>query len=232
VVTSPSSATLAYWRLLMGSTVRAKHLFHSPCGSCQHAIRPQVGLDPYLGFFGMRSRFAALAPIVLPSVCRSRIHLPAPLGSAGITRFRRYYGRSDSSDRYPRYGGLTVPCVQPSQPFRLQPPKHLQCRFNTLPLTALHSPTLPRGRLRHCLAGSSMQQAESSFLTYGLVVHLLLLSTPPHDDAVIFGYRPESVYLTGTFTLLTKHTHSRTRPGFDPGMPGDPRMLRARIAPP
>jgi hypothetical protein len=31
------------------------------------------------------------------------------------------------------------------------------------------------------------------FLSYGLVVHLLLLPTPPHSDAVIFGYRLESV---------------------------------------
>ena len=31
--------------------------------------------------------------------------------------------------------------------------------------------------------------AESSFLTYGLALHLRLLSTPPFGDAVTFGYR-------------------------------------------
>jgi hypothetical protein len=45
-------------------------------------------------------------------------------------------------------------------------------------------------------------QAESSSLSYGWNVRLLLLPTPPHDDAVAFGYRPESVYLEGTFTPL------------------------------
>ena len=31
--------------------------------------------------------------------------------------------------------------------------------------------------------------AETGSLSYGLVVHLLLLSTPPHGDAVTVGYR-------------------------------------------
>ena len=45
-------------------------------------------------------------------------------------------------------------------------------------------------------------QAESSSLSYGWNVRLLLLPTPPLGDAVAFGYRPESVYLKGTFTPL------------------------------
>jgi hypothetical protein len=39
--------------------------------------------------------------------------------------------------------------------------------------------------------------------SYGLVVHLLLLSTTHHCVAVAFGYRPESVYLERTYTSLT-----------------------------
>jgi hypothetical protein len=50
----------------------------------------------------------------------------------------------------------------------------------------------------------------NGFVSYGLVVHLLLLPTPPRDDAVTVGYKPESVYLEGTFTPLTKYAHRRT----------------------
>ena len=48
-----------------------------------------------------------------------------------------------------------------------------------------------------------MHPAVSSSLSYGLVVHLLLLSTTHCCVAVAFGYRPESVYLERTFTSLT-----------------------------
>ena len=47
-----------------------------------------------------------------------------------------------------------------------------------------------------------VRTAVSSSLSYGLVVHLLLLSTTHRCVAVAFGYRPESVYLKRTFTSL------------------------------
>src|SRR5205814_3413312 len=56
--------------------------------------------------------------------------------------------------------------------------------------------------------------AESSLLSYGLVVHLLLLSTTHRCVAVAFGYRPESVYLERTFTSLTTRAFRRTSPAF------------------
>jgi len=46
-----------------------------------------------------------------------------------------------------------------------------------------------RSGLRHLSAGSSLRAAESCSLSYGLHVCLRLLSTPPHGDAVTFGYR-------------------------------------------
>jgi hypothetical protein len=58
--------------------------------------------------------------------------------------------------------------------------------------------------------------AESSFLSYGLVVHLLLLPTPPLGDAVAFGFRPESVYLERTCTSLTARALRRTCHGLAP----------------
>src|SRR4029079_1188008 len=48
-----------------------------------------------------------------------------------------------------------------------------------------------RSGLRHLSAGSPASQAESSSLSYGLVVHFQLLSTPFRKDAVTFRYRPE-----------------------------------------
>jgi len=42
--------------------------------------------------------------------------------------------------------------------------------------------------LRRYVAGSPRQPAESSSSSYGLTVHLQLLSTPFHKDAVTFGY--------------------------------------------
>ena len=55
-----------------------------------------------------------------------------------------------------------------------------------------------------------LRPAVSSSLSYGLVVHLLLLSTTHRCVAVAFGYRPESVYLERTFTSLTTRAFSRT----------------------
>ena len=48
--------------------------------------------------------------------------------------------------------------------------------------------------------------------SYGLVAHLLLLSTSPHGDVVTVGFRPESVYLERTFTSLNVCARRRTSP--------------------
>ena len=55
-----------------------------------------------------------------------------------------------------------------------------------------------------------LRPAESVSSSYGLVVHLPLLPTPPHGDAVTFSYRPESACLKGTSTPPTMHAHGRT----------------------
>src|SRR2546422_10017105 len=59
-----------------------------------------------------------------------------------------------------------------------------------------------------------MHPAVSSLLSYGLVVHLLLLSTTHRCVAVAFGFRPESVYLERTCTSLTTRAFRRTSPAF------------------
>ena len=49
--------------------------------------------------------------------------------------------------------------------------------------------SVSRSGLRPFPEGSSLRPAESSSSTYRLHVRLRLLSTPPHGDAVTFGYR-------------------------------------------
>lgn len=71
-------------------------------------------------------------------------------------------------------------------------------------------------RLRHSLAGSPMPTAESSSLSYGRVVHLRLLPTLPHGNAVIFGYGPESAYPERTLTSLSESAPRRTSGGILP----------------
>jgi hypothetical protein len=50
----------------------------------------------------------------------------------------------------------------------------------------------------------------NGFVSYGLLIHLLLLSTPPRGDAVTVSYRPECVYLKRTCTSLAKYAYRCT----------------------
>jgi hypothetical protein len=52
--------------------------------------------------------------------------------------------------------------------------------------------------------------------SYGRLLHLPLLPTPPRGDAVTFSYRPEWACLKGTSTLPARHARSRTTAGFQP----------------
>ena len=80
-------------------------------------------------------------------------------------------------------------------------------RFDTQPLSATdHS------GLRHGRAGSPVGLAESGSFSYGLLVHVQLLSTPPHGGAVTFHYGPECVCPVRTSTSLNHHAHRRTHP--------------------
>ena len=164
----------------------------------------------------------------------SRTHLPASLRSTRITGLPRSYGRSDSCRPHP--DGRSPRFMYPAfQPFRLQTPDAPQPRFLTLPLSGLDFLPSPwrhscryrryacgpgtyvcvhhasgRSGLRLYSAGSPPHPAESSLLPYGLVVHLPLLSTSPHGDAVTVSYRPESACLEWTSTTLAGYTLGRT----------------------
>jgi hypothetical protein len=102
-------------------------------------------------------------------------------------------------------------------------------------LTGPHDGGHPLGAVRH-LGFAVRSQARHNGLPnrvhecYGLIVHLRLLSTPPHGDAVTFGYRvPEhpgkDFHLTGSMQL---QAHERGRPGRilageTPALPGPSR---------
>src|SRR3989304_2953309 len=97
--------------------------------------------------------------------------------------------------------------------FRRQPPDVLHDRFRMLPLSVMDSRVRPRSGLRLWLAGSPQRPAESRSSSYGPMVHLRLLPTSPHGDAVTFSYRPESACLGMTSTSLIEYTFRRTGPG-------------------
>ena len=160
----------------------------------------------------------ALQPIRIPLVRTSHIHLPAALRSTGITRLRHYYDCSDFCTTLNHRTDLPASRLWPSNHSVSKIPMLSLSRFNTLPISAER---LPKGsRLRQWLAGSPEHQAETSSSSYPGApgaVHLRLLPTPPHDDAVTFDYGPENAYPKGTHTPQTKHAHRRTNLRVPPG---------------
>ena len=99
------------------------------------------------------------------------------------------------------------------RPFRLQPP-------DVSPSQLCHAPQLAGSPASAGPGFTFLQQArrsrpaESSSSSYGLVVHLLLLPTPPRGDAVTFGYRPERVPQGDShpFDHARSQAHWGTRP--------------------
>src|SRR5882724_2556306 len=79
----------------------------------------------------------------------------------------------------------------------------------------MDEPLAPRvcSRLRHERAGSPQPSAESGSLSYGLPVHLQMLSTPPHGDAVTFDYRVATNSGTDSHRSVkaSSRTHSSLR---------------------
>jgi len=111
---------------------------------------------------GLSTRFS-LAALVRGSRLDSRSwhrHLPAPLGSAGITRFLGYYGCSDSytaalrprlagnEHRLVTRAGLPLSSCRTFRPFCLQPPLAVPMRCLTFSSSGLPSVVSPRRRPR------------------------------------------------------------------------------------
>ena len=95
--------------------------------------------------------------------------------------------------------GLLASCIKPSDRSAsnhlLPPPRSGLVFPRSLPRgrpTASLSRTTASLGLRHYLAGSPRQPAESSSSSCGPVIHLQLLSTPSHEDAVTIGYKVQT----------------------------------------
>ena len=175
----------------------------STCAGSRRSVRSSAKASDRLPL----AEPTALARGWVPMVCSCDIHLPGPLGSTGISRFHSYYGTSDScgagsspscSPQVSLFHGSSLPAI-PSPTTLRRPPILVWFRIAGLP---------PRSRderrthwagfrtaslgLRLFTAGSPRRQAESSSSSYGLAIHLPLLPTSPHGDAVTFGYKVQT----------------------------------------
>ena len=162
------------------------------------------------------------------------IHLPASLCSTGFRQLHRYYRRSSpcvagSSAKHEHppestqvylliaFDLPTIPSPTTALPF---PDR----RFDTLPQRDRSPRRFPgetdqvREFTRHAVEGSPLPSrlpdrlGRIEFVSYGLVFHLRLLSTPSHEDAVTFSYGLVTINPARTFTSLIKRLHRRTRP--------------------
>jgi len=152
-----------------------------------------------------------------PNLWSLRIHLPVVLGSAGITRFLRYYDDSDSCCVLADTAGIPSSRYRTFQTFHLQPP-HISCisLYPALRLCRVIQSPFSGFGLRHLLAGSPIHTAESSSLFCGLPFRFPLLSTRPHGHAVTVGCKLSNFCLTRTCTLPIQYARRRTGLGRQP----------------
>ena len=152
------------------------------------------------------SRFSPSWVPLAPSALPDLIAITDPLTSAW----------TDSSVPSPcRYPCFTHPIFRP---FRLQPPDTILPSLPTrsarqascFPTVRRAYVSINRSGLRASLAVSSQCLAESSLLSYGLVVRLLLLSTPPRDGAVTVRLHTLRADMRRTFTFLIRCAYRRT----------------------
>jgi hypothetical protein len=203
----------------------------------KRSVRPWASRALPLQLFYPETEAPRLSPVVFLPGQTSRLHLPAPLRSPGITRLLPAIGRIATMGALTPVRGRACgllslapsPCDRPHRSLhftyitfralRLQPPRrstrslwHLSCQRHGLP--ARHG-----SGLRQSIGGSPDGKAESSSSSYGLPVRLPLLSTPPRGDAVTVGYRTETGIPQGDFHLsdvVRLWTHDgRNTPGHD-----------------
>jgi hypothetical protein len=158
---------------------------------------------------GWHSRWLVDCPVLPDSSTFLR-----SLRSIPVTGLLRYYGRSDSCEARRRFSPSQVSLIHVSDlPIPPSPttPQALDADFARYPSSRRVS-CLRRSRLHHFPAGSPTLTGRIEFviLRNGWIVHLLLLPTPPHGDAVAVGYRPERACLKRTSTSLTKRAFRRT----------------------
>ena len=79
------------------------------------------------------------------------------------------------------------------------------------------------------VAGSLTHPAETGSSSYGLLVRLQLLPTPPRGDAVTLSYAWRDYHAAGTCTLLTQRPHGRTTAGLRPALQVSPPAARRKV---
>jgi hypothetical protein len=156
-------------------------------GSIRREASPRVALRgsaPCVALIGHCRCFCALLRI-------SHIHLPAHLPSARLCcpRVSRH-GRSSTmralTPAPPRQRDRSLRLSAP--PSGHPAPNHVVRPNVALPVASARS-ACPRGpRLRRAMGGSPRYPAESGSSSCRLPLRLRLLPTPPHGDAVAFGY--------------------------------------------
>ena len=171
---------------------------------CQHTFRPLTSFDPVpsrSGLSGLLSPFRhsrrvcvlvvehPVSTSLRPFAPRALPRLNATMNALTPARTALRLHTTEHELRPNLLAGLPASRARPS---RHSVPNHLSA-----PVVALtHDPSAQQAssarhriELRHHLAGSLTTPAESGSLYYGLVFHLLLLPTPPHDDAVAVDYK-------------------------------------------
>ena len=131
----------------------------------------------------------------------SGIHLPTRLRSTPITALHHYYAGSDSSQLLVTPRGIPASRKLTSEHSIAN--HYVQyCRgfswslSSTRHLIMVHA-ALCQGIVPHeyglhlALAGSPLTHNRIAFVSYGLLFPLLLLPTPPRDDAVTVEYKSE-----------------------------------------
>ena len=201
--------------------------------SGQRGITPAFGYDaPHLG---VRGTSTLLSNVLLSTHYGRSDSCPLRRGSARVSSQRppvRLLRGQVSLIHAP--GLLTIPSPPPAQ----APP----CQ-GTLPLGRSDRDRIPlwvllpigtRGfatalQVRHLApAESSSVPSLTGKASYGLVVHLLLLPTPSHDDAVAVGYR-FTLNLERTFTSPVKCALRRTVRRLDAAFTQSDRGPRRRV---
>ena len=178
-----------------------------------------------------RGRSSSLSPIrhsrfvAPPSFCATLIHLPAV--PSLHSRYKSFIATtaaltpvcSGSSGLPSMNSGSFHKQVSLIHSSRL--PDHSVSTHHDAPLSPLYHATpqldsFPFTGLDFAFGWQArrLRPAVSSSLSYGLVVHLLLLPTTHHCVAVAFGYRSESVSLERTSTSLTTRAFRRTIPRY------------------
>ena len=173
--------------------------FHPPEEGRQHAIRPDRGFGQRHQALPLRQvyPFQGLLPVYFPTICP---HASTFLRPFALRELPRFLATTDALTpaRLSAPGQVSLIHVTPpsehSVTKHLMPSRHRFSAHALQRVGLLLLPRYPTGFPR-AIQGFAItpqarhgHQAESCFSSYGLVLRLLLLPTPPHGDAVTLGY--------------------------------------------